>query len=156
MPNNLLDPALPAAEIESPRDDGAAHENSPQQSSAKHGISPQTVKLAIAGTIAGLITGLLGGGGGTVLVPMLVLWVGYEHRKATGTSLVAVAVMSGAAAALQGFQGNVDLAKALEIGIPAIGGVVFGTWLHHRIHADVLGLLFGLLLIGVAINMVVK
>lgn len=139
-----------------PVDAATTREPSPKRGEAKRAVSAHMTKLAIAGTLAGLITGLLGGGGGTVLVPLLVLWVAYPHRKATGTSLVAVAVMTAAGAAMQGFQGNVDLAKALEIGVPAIGGVVFGTWLHQRIHADILGLLFGLLLVAVAINMVVK
>ncbi len=48
------------------------------------------VKLAAIGTAAGLFSGLFGVGGGTVIVPLLVLWFGYREHVATGTSLAAI------------------------------------------------------------------
>src|SRR5712692_6941211 len=48
------------------------------------------LKLAATGTAAGLFSGLLGVGGGTVIVPLLVLWLGYPEHEATGTSLAAI------------------------------------------------------------------
>jgi uncharacterized membrane protein YfcA len=51
------------------------------------------VRLAAIATAAGAFSGLFGVGGGTIIVPLLVLWFGYEHREATGTSLAAIAVI---------------------------------------------------------------
>jgi uncharacterized membrane protein YfcA len=42
------------------------------------------------GTLAGLFSGLFGVGGGSVIVPLLVLWLDYDERSATATSLAAV------------------------------------------------------------------
>ena len=42
----------------------------------------------------GLFSGLFGVGGGTVIVPLLVLWLGYEEREATGTSLAAIVLIA--------------------------------------------------------------
>ena len=56
--------------------------------------SARTVKLLAVGTAAGAFSGLFGVGGGTVIVPLLVLWLGYEEREATGTSLPAIVIIA--------------------------------------------------------------
>lgn len=94
---------------------------------------PRSLKLAAVGTAAGAFSGLFGVGGGVVIVPLLILWLGYGEREATGTSLAAIAVIAAAAAALQGIYGNVDVAKGLLIGLPAVAGVVAGTALQQRV-----------------------
>jgi uncharacterized membrane protein YfcA len=110
-------------------------------------------KLALTGTAAGLFSGLFGVGGGTVLVPLLVLWLGYGERGAAGTSLAAIVVIAAMATIVQGAYGNVDVVKALVVGIPAIGGVLLGTWLQQRVDTETLGLLFALVLVGAAADL---
>jgi uncharacterized membrane protein YfcA len=118
--------------------------------------APRTLKLAVTGTAAGLFSGLFGVGGGTVLVPLLVLWMGYDVRRATGTSLTAIVVIAAMATLLQGAYGNVDLAKGALVGLPAVAGVLAGTWIQQRVDTEMIGLLFALLLIGVAVDLVVS
>ena len=65
---------------------------------------------------------MFGVGGGIVIVPLLVLWLGYEQREATGTSLAAIVVIAAVTAALQALYGNVDFAKGVLIGVPAVFG----------------------------------
>lgn len=101
-----------------------------------------------------MFSGLFGVGGGTVVVPLLVLWLAYGEREATGTSLAAIVVISILATVLQGAYGNVELLKGLLVGIPAVGGVVVGTWLQQRISTEAIGLLFAVLLIAVAADLV--
>lgn len=115
----------------------------------------RTLKLAATGTAAGLFSGLLGVGGGTIAVPLLVLWLGYGEREATGTSLAAIVVIATIGAALQAAYGNVDVNKAVLIGIPAIAGALLGTWMQQRIKTETIGLLFALLLIAAAIDLAV-
>jgi uncharacterized protein len=117
-------------------------------------VQPRTLKLAVTGTLAGLFSGLFGVGGGTVMVPLLVLWLGYDERTATGTSLAAIVVIAAFATIAQGAYGNVDVLKGLLVGIPAVGGVVFGTWLQQRVRTETIGLLFALLMIAVAVDLV--
>ena len=85
------------------------------------------------GTAAGAFSGLFGVGGGTVIVPLLILWLGYGEREATGTSLAAIVVIAALAAAGQGLYGNVDVPNAMVVGIPALAGVVAGTALQQRL-----------------------
>ena len=113
------------------------------------------MKLAAIGTLAGLFSGLFGVGGGTVIVPLLVLWLAYGEREATGTSLAAIVIIAGVAAALQGAYGNVHVADGLLVGIPAVGGVVLGTALQQRVPQRVISLLFAGLLVLVAADLIV-
>jgi uncharacterized protein len=46
-------------------------------------VSPRLVRIAVIGTAAGFFSGLFGVGGGTVIVPLLILWLGYGERDAT-------------------------------------------------------------------------
>jgi uncharacterized protein len=116
----------------------------------------RTLKLAVTGTAAGLFSGLLGVGGGTVLVPLLVLWLGYGERRATGTSLSAIVVIAAMGTLLQGAYGNVDVVKGALVGVPAIAGVLAGTWIQQRVPTEIIGLLFSVLMIGVAVDLILS
>ena len=113
----------------------------------------RTAKLVTVGTLAGVFSGLFGVGGGTVIVPLLVLWLGYGEREATGTSLAAIVLVASVAAAIHGLYGNVDLVKGLLIGVPAVGGVLAGTWLQQRISQRAISLAFAGLLVVAAIQL---
>src|SRR3954462_10455207 len=84
----------------------------------------RTLELAAIGTAAGLFSGLFGVGGGAVIVPMLVLRLGYGDREAMGTSLAAISMMAAAAMLAHGAYGNVHVDDGLLVGVPAVGGVV--------------------------------
>jgi hypothetical protein len=114
------------------------------------------LKLAAIGTLAGLFSGLFGVGGGSVIVPLLVLWLGYDERPATATSLAAIVFIAGFAAAVQGVYGNVRLLDAVLIGVPAVLGVLIGTWLQQRLQARAISLLFAGLLVASAAELVIK
>jgi uncharacterized membrane protein YfcA len=116
---------------------------------------PRVLRLAAIGTAAGLFSGLFGVGGGMVMVPLLILWLGYEEREATGTSLAAIVVIGAVAATAQTAYGNVDWLKALFIGIPAVGGVLAGTAVQQRVPRRTVSLAFAALLLVVAATLVV-
>ena len=118
-------------------------------------MSPRLVRLAAIATGAGAFSGLFGVGGGTIIVPLLILWLGYEEREATGTSLAAIVVIAAMAAAAQGLYGNVDVAKAVLLGLPAVVGVVAGTALQQRVSPRVVSGAFAVLLVASAILLIV-
>lgn len=119
-------------------------------------VAGRSLKLAAIGTAAGLFSGVFGVGGGSVIVPLLVLWMGYGEREATGTSLAAIVFIAAFAAAVQGAYGNVDVADAALIGIPAVGGVLLGTWLQQRLASRAISLLFAGVLVATAIELFVQ
>ena len=108
------------------------------------------------GTAAGAFSGLFGVGGGTVIVPLLILWLGYGEREATGTSLAAIVVIAALAAAGQGLYGNVDVSNALVVGVPAMAGVVGGAALQQRLPERAVALLFAALLVATAATLILR
>jgi len=116
----------------------------------------RSLKLTAIGTTAGLFSGLFGVGGGTVIVPLLVLWLAYDERVATGTSLAAIVFIAAFAAATQGLYGNVNLRDAALVGGPAVVGVVLGAALQQRVRSRAISVLFALALVASAVELVLK
>jgi uncharacterized membrane protein YfcA len=112
-------------------------------------------RLAAIATAAGAFSGLFGVGGGTIIVPLLILWLAYEEREATGTSLAAITVIAALAAGAHALYGNVDPALAALVAGPAIGGVLAGTALQQRVPPRVLSGVFAVLLVVSAVSLVV-
>ena len=108
------------------------------------------MRLAAIATAAGAFSGLFGVGGGAIIVPLLVLWIGYEQREATGTSLAAIAIIAAMAAAAHAAYGNVILGDSLLVSAPAIVGVLAGTAIQQRISERVVAGAFVVLLVASA------
>jgi len=113
------------------------------------------VRIALIGTAAGFFSGLFGVGGGAVMVPLLVLWLGYSEREATGTSLMAIILIAAGGAAIGALYGNVHPLEALIVGAPAVLGVIAGTALQQRVPERVVAFAFAVLLVVSAILLVV-
>ena len=114
------------------------------------------LQLAAIGLVTGLFSGLFGVGGGVIIVPLLILWFGYGEREATGTSLVAIVVSAAAAVTLQAIYGNVHVDDGVLVGIPAVAGVIAGTWLQQRIPGAMIRLMFAIFLLATAILLVAR
>ena len=117
-------------------------------------MSQRLPRLAVIAIAAGAFSGLFGVGGGSIIVPLLVLWLDYDERVATGTSLAAICVIAVAAAATHGLLGNVDLVKGILIGVPAVGGVIAGTAIQQRISTRAIAGLFAVLLFASAVLLI--
>lgn len=113
------------------------------------------IKLGTIGVAAGVFSALFGVGGGTVIVPLLVLWLAYGERQATATSLAAIVVIAAFAAGGHGLYGNVDIAQAALVAVPAIVGVTLGVGLQQRIPERAVSLLFAALLTAVAVELII-
>jgi uncharacterized protein len=115
------------------------------------GGAQRTLRLAVIGTGAGLFSGLFGVGGGILLV----LWLGYGTREATGTSLGAIVLIAAAAMLTQGAYGNLHVGDGLLVGVPAVGGVLAGTALQQRVDPRSVSLLFAALMVATAIALLI-
>lgn len=111
----------------------------------------QAVRAAFIGGFAGVVSGLFGVGGGVIVVPGLVLWLGLEQRRASATSLATIAASAGAALILFGASDSVDWTSALYLLIGATSGAYLGARFLDRIPASVLTWTFaGLMLVAAA------
>lgn len=108
-------------------------------------------KVAAAGTVVGFLTGLFGVGGGFVIVPALVLALGFTMPVAAATSLLVIALNSVIALA-QRYSGDpLPWDAIVEFVVMAVPGVFLGTWLGRRVDGPTLARWFvGLLLVVAA------
>ncbi len=106
--------------------------------------------IAVHGVIVGILTGMVGVGGGFLIVPALVLLSGLSIRDAVGTSLVVVALKS--TAGFAGYVGevNVDYGMMLGFALVAIIGSLAGALLSNRIPGERLKSVFGVFLVFMA------
>ncbi|MBO9564333.1 MAG: sulfite exporter TauE/SafE family protein [Niastella sp.] len=100
-------------------------------------------KMILFGTGIGLVTGLLGAGGGFLLIPALVLLLHLPMKEAIGTSLLVIALNS-----LIGFTGDlhnkgINWPLLLIVTTLAIIGILLGSYLNRRIAANKLKKAFG-------------
>ncbi|SIT68361.1 sulfite exporter TauE/SafE family protein [Microbacterium sp. RU33B] len=93
--------------------------------------------LAI-GLAAGLLSGLFGVGGGTVIVPLLVLLLRFDQRLAAGTSLAAIVPTAMVGVISYAVTGSVAWIPALILAAGAVVGAQVGTWLLPKVPVTVL------------------
>ena len=113
------------------------------------------MRLVVIGLAAGFFSALFGVGGGIVIVPLLVLTVGWEERRAMATSLAAIGLTAFAGTLFYAYYGRVHPGSAALVGLPATAGAVLGTWLQQRLRRRELSLLFAALLVAIAVKLLV-
>ena len=116
-------------------------------------LDPQLLAIGLAG---GVLSGLLGVGGGIVMVPLLVIWAGYAQRDAHAMSLGAIVPISVAGVLTYGIAGQVRLPEAIALAVGAVGGARVGAGLLSRLGDRPLKLAFGSFLVAVAVLMAVR
>ncbi len=114
------------------------------------------IRLAAVGVVAGLFASLFGVGGGIVMVPLLVILLGFDAKVATATSLAAIIVTATVGTITHAWLDNVDWKYALLIGMPALAGLMAGLWIKDRISSGSLTLGFAAVLVGVAVWLAVE
>jgi uncharacterized protein len=112
--------------------------------------------ILIEGTIVGLLTGIVGAGGGFLIIPALVLLSKLPMKQAIGTSLLIIAAKS-----LIGFTGDLsnyqmDWTLLLSITTLAIIGIFIGNWLSHKLSSGKLEKGFGWFVLIMGIYILLK
>lgn len=117
---------------------------------------PKIFVLLMYGIGIGLVTGLLGAGGGFLLIPALVLLLGMPMKEAIGTSLLIIALNS-----LIGFMGDIghvaiQWSLLLSVSAIAIAGILVGGWLSKAIPGYKLKKGFGWFVLVMGVYILIK
>lgn len=117
--------------------------------------SENHVKTSVAAVLVGMLTGLLGAGGGFLIVPVLILLKNHCMKRATGTSLIIITINS-----LFGFMGDLHAAINWQIVLIftsiAIAGMLVGLKLSEKIEGAKLKKIFGVMVLLIGIYIIVK
>jgi uncharacterized membrane protein YfcA len=114
------------------------------------------VRLVLIGLVAGFFSALFGVGGGTVIVPLLLLFCAWDARTATATSLASIGITAVSGVIAYSLHGDVRVAYAALVGLPAAVSVAGATALQQRVHGRTLEFLFAAFLLGIAVWLFVK
>jgi uncharacterized membrane protein YfcA len=95
---------------------------------------PTILLVLIVGVMAGILSGLVGLGGGVIIVPALVYFLGFNQHQATGTSLGVLLLPAGIFAVLNYYQkGYIDIRVVLLIFV----GFLAGGWIGSKISLNI-------------------
>lgn len=108
------------------------------------------------GLIAGVASGYVGVGGGFIMVPLMLSLVGIAMKQASGTSLIAVAILAIPGVVEQVLLGNVQYLAGIAVAIGSIPGAVVGARLLRVVPERQLRFLFGFFLIVAAAVLVLN
>jgi uncharacterized membrane protein YfcA len=118
-----------------------------------------TVKAAApaagVGLVAGVLSGLLGVGGGVIIVPLLVALVHLSQHQAHATSLAAIVPIGAVGALTYALGGEIDLEVAGLLALGALVGAPAGARIMARIEERPLRIMFGILMIAVGVQLLV-
>ena len=110
------------------------------------------ILIALAlGLIAGLLSGMLGIGGGTIIIPGIVLLLGTEQHVAQGISLTAMLLTALVGTFIHYRQGNVKLSVALLIAPSAVAFSYLGAWAAGITSAEWLTRSFAIVLLTIGL-----
>jgi uncharacterized membrane protein YfcA len=112
------------------------------------------VEAIAVGLLAGVASGLLGVGGGAIIVPGLVIFLGLGQIEAEATSLLAIVPIALVGAWRQRSYGNVRLGEGARLGLLAVTGAVAGAVLANVLPVRAIELAFAALLAVVALQLV--
>lgn len=111
----------------------------------------------VVGVVAGILSGLFGIGGGIVIVPALILFLGFSQHKSQGTSLAALLLPVGALGAWKYYQDkNVDLNVALAISVGLFAGALGGAQIASSLEPITMRRVFSVFLVGIAVYLWTK
>ena len=118
-------------------------------------MSIQTIIIIILiGLAAGMLSGLVGVGGGIIIVPALLFFLGFTQHQAIGTSLGMLLLPAGILAVINYYRkGFIDLKVVLILFVGFIIGSYFGSNISLNVSQDVLKRIFAFMLIITAIKM---
>lgn len=124
----------------------------PLPGAADFPVLGQTAIALGIGLVAGFFAGLAGIGGGVVIVPSTVLLLGLEQHEAQGTSLLAIVLTSVAGSIVNRRNQRLRAMDGLLAGVGGIIGSLTGSSLALLTEARTLSVMFGLLVLFVAIR----
>lgn len=115
------------------------------------------VSLIVIGLLAGMLSGLVGVGGGIIMVPLLILFLGFSQHQAQGTSLTVLVVPVTALAVFNYYkQGYINWKYALVIALFFVVGGYFGSKLAVSIDQKILKKIFSIVLLLVGIKLLLE
>ena len=113
------------------------------------------ILLIIIGLLAGFLSGLLGVGGGILMIPLMIIFLGFSQHQAQGTALFAMLPPIGILATINYYkEGFIHCGHAVVIALAFVGGGYFGSKLSLSFSPEIIRRVFGFVMLIGAIKLI--
>jgi len=138
-------------------EDAAAEDDKMTANKEVSGYTVKNIPLGVfLSSLAGVMSGLLGVGGGLIKIPVMYLLMGVPLKAAAATSNFMIGVTASASAFIYYLNGNIDAVAAVPVALGVFGGAAVGARINERISTRSLKKVFVFVFIYIAIQMLIK
>ncbi|SHH63617.1 sulfite exporter TauE/SafE family protein [Sporanaerobacter acetigenes] len=119
-------------------------------------MKKNNLKIISIGLITGLINGLFGSGGGTIIVPTMIFLLGIDDHKAHATAIAVILPLTIISTIIYYRQNIIKYDVAFTVAIGGIAGSFIGSNLLNKVPTNILRKIFGSFMIFAAIRLLMK
>src|SRR5438874_6056601 len=109
----------------------------------------QMLGFALFGLAVGAYGTLIGAGGGFIIVPVLLLVLGWPHQQAVATSLMVVAANAASGTIAYARQKRIDFRTGIRFALATLPGAIIGSYVVQLLSGRIFNLIFGVLLVAI-------
>ena len=111
----------------------------------------QMLGFALFGLAVGTYGTLIGAGGGFIIVPVLLLVLGWPHQQAVATSLMVVTANAASGSIAYGRQKRIDFRTGIRFALATLPGAIIGSYVVQALSGRIFNLIFGVLLVAISL-----
>lgn len=119
-------------------------------------MDKENVKLISLGFVTGIVNGVFGSGGGTIIVPSLVLFFGMKDHKAHATAISIILPLTLVSTAIYLFKNTIPIKISVLVVIGGLLGSFIGAKFLNKVPTNILRKVFGSVIIYSAVRMILK
>lgn len=119
-------------------------------------MDKNNIKLITLGFVTGIVNGIFGSGGGTIIVPALVLFCGLKDYKAHATAISIILPLTVISTAIYLFKNTIPLKMSLLVVVGGLVGSYLGAKMLNKVPTNILSKVFGGVIIYTAVRMIWK
>ncbi len=112
--------------------------------------------FAIFGMAVGTYGTLIGAGGGFIIVPVLLLVLGWPHQEAVATSLLVVTANATSGSIAYWRQKRIDLRTGIRFAAATLPGAIAGSYVVEALSGRLFNLIFGVLLVAISLFLIIR
>ena len=112
--------------------------------------------FALFGLAVGTYGTLIGAGGGFIIVPVLLLVLGWPHQEAVATSLLVVTANATSGSIAYARQKRIDFRTGIRFALATLPGAILGSLVVTALSGRVFNLIFGVLLVAISIYLMIR
>ncbi len=118
-------------------------------------MNKDTIKIVIIGIVTGLINGLFGSGGGTIIVPALIFLLSIEEHKSHATAIMIILPLTIISAYIYFKNNIIELNSSIIVMFGGVLGGFIGAKLLNKLSSNSLRKMFGIFMIVAALRLVI-